>query len=608
MSFKKSVQASVCWIFITFGAVNQGGGTEMRMKMTKRIVALIMAMLLGLTAFYGCSNKEDEEENIDKGAVVNMFLSYIPVDLDPGKAYFDSSVMQYFGLIYEGLTTYNEKGKLEKVLAKEWKYEIDERDDQLKLQIKLNTNYWSDGIPVDADDFVYAWKRLLLPETVNPAASLLFDVKNAQKAKTGEVTIDEVGIYSVGDYILEVVFEENDADVEYFLNCTASPALLPLREDIVSKSDAWAQDASTILTNGPFSVKQWAKNSMTLERNMYYSGLNLNKNYKPWKFVTPYRIIIDASKKNEGQVKEYDAGNNFYVGEFSAETFDAKQKKIETQNELSTYTLLFNTNNALLGKKDIRKAISVAIDRNEIAKIVGKDVKPATGFVPTGVKDCNTNKDFRKKAGKLIAVEGDVSAAKEILKDAGLTKGGKFTIKYLKHDNGATWEQDVAEYLQSVCKEKLGFLVEAEGLKAKQFAECLNTGDYDILLMDWQALTNDALSFVMPFGTKTSGSAISVETEEIEYTPYDNGYSNKEYDKIIEQILAAKNKKTRSALYYEAEKHLIDNAVVAPLFFNTDCYLASNKLSGIKTNYFAQKDLKKMKLKNYKDYLPTEQE
>ncbi len=575
------------------------------MKITKRILAFLLAALLCMTALYGCGENKDEAQMDDKGAVVNMFLTYLPADLDPGKAYFDSSVMQYFGLIFEGLTTYDKNGKLEKVLAKNWEYAIDERDNQLKLNIELNKNYWSDGVPVDADDFVYAWKRLLLPETVNPAASLLFPIKNASKVKSGELTIDDVGIRSVGDYELEIEFEEWFTDVEYFLEATASPALLPLREDIVTKGDEWAQSSATLVSNGPFCVREWDEKLMVIERNSFYKGLNLNPNNKPWKYVTPHRIVINCSVKNEDQLAEYVAGNNFYVGEFSQSAYAKNAKKIETTEELSTYTLLFNQNNPILADATTRKALSLALDRTELANIVGKSVKPATGFVPSGVVDCHTGKDFRKKAGKLISVSDGLSEAKALLSENKNFKGGKITIKYLRHDNGDTWEKDVARYVRDVWQE-LGLSVDVQPVKAKLFNASLDTGDFDVIAMDWQALTKDAYSFVMPFGTKTSGNAISVETEEIEYTPYVNGFSDAEYDKITENILVAKNTKERASLLYEAEKYLLDNAVVAPLFFNTDCYIASKKLSGIKLNLFAQKDLTGMKLKDYQKYLPVE--
>lgn len=567
----------------------------------KRILALILTIVLCLGSLAGCGS---DKIDTDKGAIIRTYLTYMPYDLDPAKAYYDTNVMQVFSLIYEGLTRYDKSGKLEKVIAKSWNYEVDKRDGYLKLLIKLgNNNYWSDGIPVDSQDFVYAWKRILTPEMNSPAAAMLYPIKNAKKIKSGELTVDDLGVNAVSDFELEVVFEKDYTDVDHFLSLTASPALVPLREDVTAKSDEWAQSATTMVTNGPFAVKAWSTKLLSLDRSIYYKGLNKNPDAKYDKFVKPNKILVAYDVTLENQGKLYDNNELFYMGAFTPEQYKANEKKLKTSNTLSTYTYYFNTKNKLFKDEKVRQALSIALDRKKVASITGMGAVPATGFVPSGIQDTKKGSDFRKEGGNLISTSADLNKAKALLKEAGVTKGS-FSIKYLKREGIENPEKAVAEYAAEVWK-GLGFTVKTQPMKAKLFQPALNDGDFDVIGLDYQSLTADAFSFMVPFGTETSGSVISLESDKVEYTPHVTGFSDKKYDAIIADVLAAKDQKTRAKTLHDAEKYLVDKAPMAPLYYNVSSYM-SQKLSGIETTFFGQKLFDRVKQSSYKKYLPKE--
>jgi len=326
-------------------------------------------------------------------------------------------------------------------------------------------------------------------------------------------------------------------------------------------------------------------------------------NAKDTKFVTPYKIVVNYEKSLEDQDDLFSKNEIFYMGAFTNAEYKAYEKKLKQQNELSTYTYYFNTKNKLFQNEKVRKALSIALDRNKIASIVSMGAIPATGFVPTGVQDTKASKDFRKEGGNLISASANLKEAQDLLKSAGVTKGS-FTIKYIKREGIDTWEKDVAEYAADVWK-KLGFTVKVQPSKAKLYVPALNDGDFDVIGLDYQALSADAYSFVVPFGTKTSGSVISVESDKVVYTPHITGFSDKEYDKIVASILAAKDTKTRTALMHQAEKYLVEKAPIVPLYYNVSSYLKSNKINGIKTTLFGQKLFDKVSQSNYKKYLPV---
>lgn len=593
----------------------------------KRILALMLAALCIVGVFTGCSAKNESEE-VDKGAEITVYLGDFPYDLDPTRAYFNSDMIKYYSLVFESLTTLDEKGKAtSNGLASEWKYKLDERDGLMKLQIKLRDTSWSDGIAVSADDVIYTWKRLLAPENSNPAAALLFPIYNAKEAKQGLVTIDDVGFSSLNSKTVEVIFEEGFTDVEYFLQTLASPVFTPLRESYVSGHDDWAQpietkktregeDAiNTLVTNGPFTVKTYTTKNIVLERSTYYRNLGADQDFT--KYVNPYRIIINFTKDINDQITSYENKEAFFVGDFSATGYESYKKKIDSTPAHAAYTYYFNANNELLSDARVRKALSIALDREEIAKIaqgayegaesdvVMAKAEAATGFVPTGVLGNGAGKSFRKQADKVIATSANIEEAKQLMKEAGVSSG-RLTIKVQKD---RVWESEVADYVASVWKE-LGIRATVETVLTKStknsvtsaFEEALTTGDFDVIGLDMTALSADALSVLAPFARDFSGSVVEVDDDAEPSAPHVTGFDNEEYNTLMSGILTAKNAKERFRIYESAEAILANEMPCAPLFFINNCTLTSGKLSKTEETFMGATSFINASLKNYKKY------
>ena len=303
--------------------------------MFKRIIAATLCLIMAVTAFASCAKKDPN----DKGAIINMYLSQEIYDFDPAYAYTNDAALKVVDLLFSSLFTIDEKGRLQKDLADS--YVIDKAHNTLTITIDEEA-FWSDGTYVSANDVVYAFKRILAPESTSEAACLLFDVKNARAVKnaTTEAYTDDIGIYAVGEREVEITFEDGFTAYEDFLYNLASPALAPLREDVIKINEGdWAKKPSTMVSSGPFRLYKIsydaADKGFILERNAYYYR---ESDEKVDKSVKPYRIVVDYTKNAEEQYKMFQNGDLFYVGDIAL-SLRGTAEKVKLSDALSTATV-----------------------------------------------------------------------------------------------------------------------------------------------------------------------------------------------------------------------------------------------------------------------------
>ena len=218
----------------------------------KRIIALLLCLVMCLTAFMACAQEDkDDDEKEDKGAFVTMYLTDEIYNFDPVYAYNNEEAESIVSLMFIRLFSLSNKGKLQYELVKEYEIVEDERNKEYYIMLTFRDTWWSDKTKVTADDVVYAWKRILDPENSFSCASLLFDVKNARAVKAGNCSIDDLGVVALNDTTLQISFEK-PIDYKAFLLNLTSLALVPLRDEYVSKTDDWAKKPGTMVTSGPF--------------------------------------------------------------------------------------------------------------------------------------------------------------------------------------------------------------------------------------------------------------------------------------------------------------------------------------------------------------------
>ena len=590
--------------------------------MLKKILSLSLCLIMLLGTLAGCGKKNED----DKGAYIAMYLTDQVYDFDPAHAYGNESALRIVSLMFDNLFVLNEKGQVKKSLAKDYKYTANDNVKEYKMTITLNDTCWSDGIPVSANDVVYSWKRILDVASSFECAALLFDIKNAYAAKSGECSIDDVRIYAAGEQQVEIFFE-GPIDPDQFLYNLTSYALAPLREDVVKSTaveDDWAKKPSAFVASGPFRLREVSYDSesagLMLERNFYYYR-NIEKDDLD-KSVTPYRILVDYTMDAAEIKKAYNNGTIFYVGDVPMELRGEWKDEAEIKDAMSTHAYYLNENAEINGTKlfaipEVRRALSMAIDREAIAdKVVF--AKAATGLIPYGVFDTNkAKKAFRDEGGNLIATTANMDAAKAELAKANITPSNySFSISVPKYDE---IHVEIAKMVQAAWAQ-LGFNVKIDevklinnedillstrekldGVKDDIFAQNVRAGLYEVAAIDYVAYTPDAYSMLAPFAKGFSGGAASKEySMEFNVPTHITGYNNEAYDAKIKAAFDEKDDlSARATILHEAEQLLIEDMPVIPILFNQTATLVSKDLSKISYTYYGTPIFTKTKQKNY---------
>ncbi len=310
--------------------------------MIKRIFAAMLCLVMTIAVFASCAAPKSEN---DKGAIINMYLSQEIYDFDPAYAYNNDAALKVVDLLFSSLFRIDEKGRLQNELAKS--YVIDKVHNTMTITLDEKAS-WSDGTYISANDVVYTFKRVLTPEFSSEVACLLFDIKNARTVKnaTSDLYIDDIGIFPIGEREIEITFEDGFTDYEGFLYNLASPALAPLREDLVVINEGdWAKKPGTMSCSGPFMIRKVsydaADKGVVLERNPYYFR---EKDEKIDKSVTPYKIVIDYTKTAEEQYQMFLDGQIFYVGDIALSLRGGDIKDLQLTDALSTATIYLNEN------------------------------------------------------------------------------------------------------------------------------------------------------------------------------------------------------------------------------------------------------------------------
>ena len=551
----------------------------------KKIISLLLFAAMLATMLVGCGSTLEGDE---KGYTINVYIGSELSDYDPALAYTDDGAVKVLGLIYEGLTRINAKGEVENALMKSYKVIENPDKNDYRLQITIKTTKWSDGRVVSADDVVYAWKRILDPEFTCAAASLLFDVKNARDVKNGDNSIDDLGIAAVDDDVIEVQFETK-VDYNQFLENCACLALVPLREDVVTRYDSFGTAVSTLCTNGPFAIKglDLGKRLM-LERNVYYYRDTDNEDALD-KYVIPYRMEINFAEDEEANTADYEAGKLMYLGEIGLSKRASYADSATVTELLSTHAYILNTSKSVFKDASTRQALSKALDRNKAASLV-TFAKPATGLIPSPVYDKAVGDSFRANGGDLLSASAQSASG-----------SGSFTLTI--RDNA--YEKTLAEYCKGVW-EGMGFKVTIKALDAKAYKKAYENKDYDMIAVDYQCLTTDAFSALSVFAPAFSGNGLDIQNDNYDAVPYVPGYDNAAYNELIEKAFAEKDRAARSSILHDAEKLLMEDLPIIPLVFNEDAYVYnSDALSGIKDTYYGFRIFNKMKLKDWRSYLET---
>ncbi len=601
----------------------------------KKILSFALALAMCVICFAGCS-QIDKDDATGKGAVIDMYIGTKVYNLDPAISYTDEATAKILSLVFEGLAKIDEKGKWQKALMKDYELEEIEMDDGSKrweMDVSINTTYWSDGSLVQTNDIIYAWKRILDPTFDSPAASMLFAIDGAYERKNGEISEDDIGIYSTAKDKMTIQFEENVTEemIDEFLYNMASLALVPVRETKVKTyPDTWSKKSSDLSTNGPFKVKKFTGTpgeELVLERSAYYYLSQETDNEAIDKYVTPYRLVFHYSEPLDKAVV-YDRTSDediigmladnklFYAGNLHGAVLgNFKASDVEYNDVASTYSYYFNTSSEIGSNATVRYALSIAIDRAAIAEELANGAKAATGLIPSMIFNTKKGTSFRKEGGDILPSTANTAEAKRLLSDAGIDATSFETIYlyYIKDDTNdsyqsSEWGYESKEKLVAMhtkaAWEALDFKVVIKGVTAEEHAEIYANGKYDVIGLDYQMVSAYALANLTPFAKAYSGRVLEEEVgSDLVYTQLTHvtGYESEAYDALIKTAVEAKSQKERAAALHDAEELLLKDAAVVPVIFNSEAYVSS-ALSNIETNFWGCNLFTKTYLNNYVDH------
>ncbi len=511
------------------------------MKLQNTVFSFWLPVIIFSWVLTGCSPSSPTDESVFRMSIKNE-----PPTLDLTLAT-DSVSFTILTNIMEGLTQYDSELNAQPAIAKKWEYSKDGRTITFFLRDDVT---WSDGKPVTAEDFEYSWKRLLAPETAAPYAYFLFDIENASQYNSGEITDpNQVGVRALAPDVLEVHLKK---PVVYFPSITTFMVTFPVRKDIVLKhGDSWTEPEN-IVTNGPYTLKEWQHEyKMVLQANpRHYEG-------KP--AVDTIRIFVVQEPTTA--LTLYETGELDYL-ELPPVAIPHYKSSPEYRNkpQLRGYYYGFNVQKPPFDDVLVRRAFAHAIDRSRIPKFLKGGELPASSWIPKGMFGYNEN----------IGSKFDPEKARSLLAEAGYLDGKGFP-KVTAVFNTGDLNHFIAEFIQAQWKEHLNVQIDFESQEWKVFLSRLDLDPPQIFRLGWGADFPDPDNFMNLFITTSGNNRLK--------------WSHPRYDELVALGSALKKSEDRQAVYDEAQILLTEKEVpMIPLFVSAQNLLVKPYVQGLKNN------------------------
>ncbi|KGR77870.1 peptide ABC transporter substrate-binding protein [Ureibacillus manganicus] len=510
----------------------------------KKNSLLLVSMLLVLSAilaacnFGGESAKETTtKEDGTAAKELNLVIASEPPSLHPGLAT-DSTSGVILQNIYEGLTAIKD-GEVVNAVAED----VQISEDLLKYTFTLKDTTWNNGDKVTAEDFAFAWKWVLNPENASEYASILYPIKGAQAYNSGEGSENDLGINVVDEKTLEVTLEN---PTPYFLELTAFKTYFPLHKASVEGNPEWYTEAENFVTNGPFTLAEWKHNdSITLEKSdSYYDAEN----------VALDKVNISMVENETTAGTMFDKGEIDFLGApFQTVSLDSidrykEEGTLNIEDYAAIYWYKFNTTGEFTSNANIRKALTLAINRQElIDNILKGEQSPALGMVPPAINGFEEDRGYFK--------DNDIEEAKAALElgmqELGINDPSEIQIGLSINTSEA--HAVIAQFVQESWAKNLGIQVAIDNSEWQVYLDKLNLLDFDVARMGWIADYNDAYSFLEQYDSAENGNN-------------DTGWENPQYAEFLKQSVAETDPEARLALLKQAEAVAMTEFPVAPLY------------------------------------------
>ena len=457
---------------------------------------------------------------------------------------------------------------------------VDISDDKLVYTFHLREGAtWSNGDPVVATDFEFAWQQALNPEVASSYAYMLFFIHNAEAYLEGTCEWSDVGVKVIDEYTLEVTLDD---PLPYATDLFAFPTLAPINQKFYEEvgADKYATDPEYFCVNGMYEMTSWNHNSEIVfeKRADYWNAAEVG----PDKIV--YKIITD----DQAGLNSYLSGEIDYTDLNSGETVLQAENagfEVGVKPARSTYYAYVNTQNEFLSNVNLRKALSLAFDKQALIDSIFKnDNLPATSLTPPAIMGANES-SFQEalydEVGELWPANGDVEKAKEYLNTALEELGCSASDIVFSIDCAdSSLSQSYAAFLQEQWRVNLGLEnITINPMQTKQVSANRNSGDYCLSLAGWSPDYNDPMTFMDLWVTGGGNNQ--------------TGWGNEEYDSLIEQATAESDENARQELLIQAEQILADECPILLTYwqcqnysYNTDKIVDGARITANQTTFW----------------------
>lgn len=562
----------------------------------KKVLALVLSAALVVSAFAGCggnSSKTSTEsiaasessaestESTASGdstpaASGDATATFTPKTVDAAKTISLNAGMEPTGLntltstyaiefslfkhMYENLVTLDDDDNTVPGAAESWDYD----EDTLTYTFHLRKDgVWTNGDPVTAKDFEFAWSQALNPDVASDYAYFLYFIKNAEKYFNGEVAWDEVGVKVVDDYTLEVTMEQ---PTPYALFLFSFGTLAPINQRFYEAvgADLYSTEAQYFCTNGPFALTEWSHNDkIVMQKNdAWHGAADVEVEEIDWKIITDANAALSS----------FLAGDLDMVGLGTGELIkqaEAAGATIQSYTDGTSFYIYFNNNDQYLSNVNLRRALFNAIDeQKEIDTVWQNDNEPMTSFTAPGVS-ATDGTSFAGKVGELYAPSRDQEKAKEYLATA-LSELGCTVDDLSAHlsiDCGDS-PTSIAEasFYQEQWRQVLGIEVAVNSMITKQGSQNRKTGNYVMSITGWGPDYNDPNTFLDLWVTDGGNNQ--------------TGFSNERYDELIDLAAKETDLEKRESYFIECEQIIADQLPIGPAFWRAPSYACSDKIKG----------------------------
>lgn len=564
----------------------------------KKVLALVLSAALVVSAFAGCggnsSSSTTSTESIaasessakstestasgdsTPAASGDATAIFTPKTVDAAKTISLNAGMEPTGLntltstyaiefslfkhMYENLVTLDDDDNTVPGAAESWDYD----EDTLTYTFHLRKDgVWTNGDPVTAKDFEFAWSQALNPDVASDYAYFLYFIKNAEKYFNGEVAWDEVGVKVVDDYTLEVTMEQ---PTPYALFLFSFGTLAPINQRFYEAvgADLYSTEAQYFCTNGPFALTEWSHNDkIVMQKNdAWHGAADVEVEEIDWKIITDANAALSS----------FLAGDLDMVGLGTGELIKqatAAGATIQSYTDGTSFYIYFNNNDQYLSNVNLRRALFNAIDeQKEIDTVWQNDNEPMTSFTAPGVS-ATDGTSFAGKVGELYAPSRDQEKAKEYLATAlselGCTVDDLSAHLSIDCGDSATSIAE-ASFYQEQWRQVLGIEVTVNSMITKQGSQNRKTGNYVMSVTGWGPDYNDPNTFLDLWVTDGGNNQ--------------TGFSNERYDELIDLASKETDLEKRESYFIECEQIIADQLPIGPAYWRAPSYACSDKIKG----------------------------